>query len=62
LLLHGALQLETIAGIEGGLSRDGPHRLPEHFRLHWLIISFIHQYGEWIGRGRSFRRNRLMFW
>ena len=60
LLLHGASQLETIAGVEGGLPRDGPHPLPEHVRLDGFIISFVHQDGEWIGRWRSFRRDRLM--
>jgi hypothetical protein len=32
--LHGASQLETIAGIEGGLSRDGPHCLPDSDTLY----------------------------
>ena len=61
LLLHGASDIETIAGIEGGLPRNGPHPLPDHVRLHRFIISFVHQYGERIGRGRRFRRNRFMF-
>jgi hypothetical protein len=62
LLFHDASNIETIAGIEDCLPRNGPHRLPKHVRLDGFI-GFPNQNGEQIGRGRRTcrggRRSRL---
>ena len=61
LLLHGASDIETVGGIEGGLPRNGPHPLADHVCLHRFVIRFIHQDREGIARLRNFRRNRFVF-
>ena len=42
------------------MPRNRPHPLPEHVRPHGSIISFVYQYGEWVGRLQRLGRNRFM--